>query len=62
MNLDVNHIDDKNNYVISLDIDTAIYSYRLCLNGRAYHKAFPKGSVRSEVVREVKRLFKKGEQ
>ena len=58
MNLDVTHVDFNNNYQISLDIDKAIYSYRICLNGKYYRKIFPKGSIRKQVVKEVEKIFK----
>jgi len=58
MNLDVNHVDWDNNYQISLDIDKAIYSYCICLNGKYYKKIFPKGSIRKQVIKEVKKIFK----
>ena len=58
MNLDVNHIDFNNNYQISLDIDKAIYSYCICLKGKYYRKIFPKGSIRKQVLKEVKKIFK----
>ena len=57
MNLDVNHIDFNNNYQIELDIDKAIYSYCICKNGKYYKKKFPKGTIRKQVVKEVKKIF-----
>ena len=58
MNLTVNHIDFNNNYQISLDIDKAIYSYCICLKGKYYRKIFPEGTIRKQVVNEVKKIFK----
>ena len=58
MNLTTNHIDINNNYQISLDIDKAIYSYCICLNGKYYKKIFPIGSIRKQVVKEVEKIFK----
>ena len=58
MNIETNHIDMDNNYQISLDIDKAIYNYCICLHGKYYKKIFPKGTIRKQVVKEVKKIFK----
>jgi hypothetical protein len=50
----------KNNYKIELDIDTAIYSYEININGSNIKKIFPVGTTRKQVlieIKEVKKIF-----
>lgn len=50
----------KNNYKIELDIDTAIYSYEININGSNIKKIFPVGTIRKQVlieIKEVKKIF-----
>ena len=57
MNINTNYVNDKNNYAISLDIDTAIFSCRMCLNGQNYFLEYPTGTTRQKVVDGVKNMF-----
>jgi hypothetical protein len=47
----------KNNYKIELDIDTAIYSYEINVEGLSYKKIYPVGTLRKQVVQEVEKII-----
>ena len=48
----------KNNYTIELNIDTAIYSYEININGANIKKVFPVGTIREQVIQEAKKILK----
>jgi len=48
----------KNNYCIELNINTAIYSYEIKLNGRTIKKIFPSGTIRKQVQDEAEKILK----
>ena len=48
----------KNSYSIELDIDMAIYSYKINYKGSYIKKVFPSGTIRKQVVNEVEDFFK----
>ena len=48
----------KDNHQISIDLEKAVFTYEINLNGSFIKKVFPVGTTRTQVRNEVKQIMK----
>ena len=58
MILDTTSKENKDNYQIEIDLEKAVFTYKINYNGSFIKKVFPVGTTATQVRNEVKEIMK----